>query len=87
MCHDRNLFTDIKSLKDPLEVAMGDGHTLTAAGKGDVTLDVRLPNGKTKSCKLHDVLYVPKLSYNLLSVAKAAQRGKVTKLLNLGAIF
>ena len=84
MCHDRNLFTDIKSLKDPLEVAMGDGHTLTAAGKGDVTLDVRLPNEKNKSCKLHDVLYVPKLSYNLLSVAKAAQRGKVTKFTKSG---
>ena len=30
--------------------------------------------------KLHDVLYVPKLSYNLLSVSKAAGAGKVTQL-------
>ena len=28
---------------------------------------------------LRDVLYIPKLSYNLLSVAKASQRGKIVK--------
>ena len=35
-----------------------------------------LPNGKVKSCALCDVLYVPKLSYNLVSVAKASLMGK-----------
>ena len=42
-------------------------------------LDMVLPNGESKSCTLHDVLYVPTLSYNLLSVAKASQRGKIVK--------
>ena len=79
MCHDRELFTELSHLKDPLEVVLGDGHELTAAGKGNVMLDMKLPNGKIKTCKLSDVLYVPKLSYNLLSVARAAQRGKMTK--------
>ena len=60
-------------------MVLGDGHALTAAGKGNVMLDMKLPNGKIQTCKLSDVLYVPKLSYNLLSVAKAAQRGKMTK--------
>ena len=79
MCHDRKLFTDLHHLKDPLEVVLGDGQHLMAAGKGSVILDMRLPNGKTKVPKLHDVLYVPNLSYHLLSVTKAAQRGKITK--------
>ena len=42
-------------------------------------LDMVLPNGESKSCTLHDVLYVPALSYNLLSVAKASQKGKIVK--------
>ena len=38
-----------------------------------------LPNGKVKTCTLHDVLYVPEISYNLVSVAKASQKGKIVK--------
>ena len=35
-----------------------------------------LPNGELKKTILHDVLYVPGLSYNLLSVAKMTDRGR-----------
>ena len=45
----------------------------------EVVLDMVLPNGESKSCTLHDVLYVPTLSYNLLSVTKASQKGKIVK--------
>ena len=47
-----------------------------------VVLDMVLPNGESKLCTLHDVLYVPTLSYNLLSVAKASQKGKIVKSLS-----
>ena len=50
-------------------MVLGDGHALTAAGKGNVMLDMKLLNGKIKTCKLSDVLYVPKLSYNLLRIS------------------
>ena len=42
-------------------------------------LDMVLLNGELKSCKLHDVLYVPKLAYNLISVTRASQTGKTVK--------
>ena len=42
-------------------------------------MEVKLCDGKTKSCRACDVLYVPKLFYNLLSVSKAAETGKTTK--------
>lgn len=58
---------------------MGDGHTLEAVGHGIVELDMNLPDGTTKRCKLHDVLYVPNLTYNLLSVSKAAESGKTAE--------
>ena len=41
-------------------------------------LKMKLPNGKTKACTLHDVLLVLDLAYNLFSVTPASKKGKVT---------
>ena len=59
-----------------MEVTLGDGHTLKAIGSGVVSLKMKLPNSTSSRCNVQDVLYVPALSYNLLSVAKAAESGK-----------
>ena len=79
MCNSDKQFIKLRNLKQPLEVTLGDGHALEATGQGIVSLQMKLPDGKTRRCKLHDVLYVPKLSYNLLSVSKAAEAGKTAK--------
>lgn len=50
-----------------------------AIRRGEVVLEMVLPNGVSKLCALHDVLYVPKLSYNLLSIAKASRNDKIVK--------
>ena len=55
---------------------MGDEHTFQATGGDDVILRMNVPNGKSGKCKLSDVLYVPDLSHNLLSVSKAESNGK-----------
>jgi hypothetical protein len=59
MCHDSKLFTDLHHLKDLLQVVLGDGNSQSAAGKGNVMQDMKLPNGKTRKRKLHNVLYIP----------------------------
>ena len=79
MCNDRRLFVELCNLEKPLEVTLGDGHALDAIGRGVVVLETNLPSGRTKKCKLHDVLYVPKLSYNLLSVSRISDAGKTTR--------
>jgi len=83
MCHDDKIFTSLNQIKDPIDVMLGDGHALTgtAIGRGEVVLDMVLPNGacESKSCTLHDDFYVPKLTYNLISVTKASQTGKIVK--------
>ena len=76
MCNDKGLFAEFVSLKSPLE---GDGHVLQAIGRGKVSMQMKLSGWKRSKCRLHDVLYVPKLSYNLFSVSKAAEAGKVTR--------
>ena len=66
-------------LQKSQEVTLGDGHALEATGQGRVFLEMTLPDGKTNRCVLHSVLYVPKLSYNLLSVTKVSEHGKVIR--------
>ena len=79
MCSDPKVFTKLRSLEPPQKVTLGDGHELKAIGQGIVKLTISLSNGKTKECKLNDVLFVPNLSYNLLSVSKAAETRKITE--------
>ena len=47
---------------------------IEAIGRGTVILMMK--NGcLTRKCKLHDVLFVPNLTCNLLSVSKAVEKG------------
>ena len=78
MSNKRVIYADFQNFQKPRSVTLGDGHSLEATWQGTVRLEVKLPSGKSKSCKLRDVFYVPKLSYNLLSVSKAAEAGKMT---------
>ena len=57
---------------------------MEAPGRGDVALEVTTTGGKVKECKLHEVLYVPNLSYNLLSVSKATNPGKAVEFSEAG---
>ena len=59
-------------------MTLGDGHELEATGQGTVILEMKL-SGETRKCKLQNVLHVPKLSYNLLSVSKVTEAGKTVK--------
>ena len=79
MCNDDKLFVKLRSLKQPLEVTLGDGCAVEATGQGTVVLEMASTSGKMSRCKLHEVLYVPDLSYNLFSVSKAVEAGKVVE--------
>ena len=79
MCSNKKAFTTLYQLESPIKVTVGDGRALTAIGRGDVVLNMECPSSESESCTLHDVLYVPELSYNLVSVAKVSQKGKIVK--------
>ena len=76
MCKDEEVFDHISALDVLQDITVGDRYSVRATGKGNVILDRYLPNGKIKRCKLADVLLVKDLSYNPLSVSKAAATGK-----------
>ena len=73
MCNNKPLFMEYESLKTPLKVTLGDRYEVDAIGSGVVMLNIVLRSGK--QCMLHSVLYVPRLSYNLLSVSVATECG------------
>ena len=78
MCNDEAMFSDLRALRSLLNVTLGESRNLQAVGRGNVVLTMKLPQGKTESCTLHNVLLVPDLAYNLLSVTSASKKGKVT---------
>ena len=77
MCYDKSLFHNgLSKLKNPKGVELGDGYIVTAEYQGDVILDVEVEPGIFKKCKLKDVLYVPDLSCNLVSISRATKAGQ-----------
>ena len=74
MCNDKEQFDNLTMLDIPERIKVGDGFYLTATMQGNVKLSLNI-DGNIKSCTLREVLYVPELSYNLLSVSKATDAG------------
>ena len=83
MCNNKKVFVELRPM-EVQDVLLGDGHKLEATAVGTVSIDVLLPDGKTKKCSLHDVLYTPRLSCNLLSVSKADEAKKPVHFWNGG---
>ena len=58
---------------------VGDGRSLSVEGVGSIQLKLQLSSGNTTNCVVKNVLFVPKLTCNLLSVGKLAESGRVVK--------
>ena len=82
MCKDKSMFVSeirpIDEEKESKDVQVGDGAYVDALGRGEVKVDVILPDNNIKECTLKNVLLVPDLKFNLLSVPTAALSGVVT---------
>lgn len=66
MCRDRSLYKNLKDYNNKITIA--NNTTLPCKGVGDVSLDCSVRN-------LNNVLYIPGISVNLLSVSKLVQQG------------
>ena len=87
ICNDKKLFVELCSLEEPEEVTLWDGYAAEATGRGVVALEVVTISGKTKKWKLHEVLYVPNIAYNLLSVSRVTNSVKAVKFSEAGCEF
>ena len=73
MCHAAQMFKDLQSIKGH-KIYVADGRSMDVKAKGTVSL-LLVHQGKETRVDLHDVLYVPKLHGNLISVSQLAQKG------------
>ena len=75
ICCNRTLFSELY-FKPSQDVTLGDNHVIKSAGCGTVKIQLAQKNGSYLDCTLYDVLYVPELSFNLLSISRITDRGK-----------
>ena len=75
MTYDKTYLEDYQEFLDEQFVTLGGGKTVHSHEKGNVKL--QLNQGRTGTLK--DVLYIPKLSCNLLSVGQAADQNMTVK--------
>lgn len=75
ICCNQSLFASVEDLDEPLVVTLGDGKTIEVTQCGTVEVELKQTDESFKPATLYDVLFVPQLSYNLLSVNKSTELG------------
>ena len=73
MCSNRHWFHTFTRLPRPINVFLGDDYAIPATGQGRIL--IASDTGNKKHWVLEDVLYVPKIKRNLLSVPQFMRRG------------
>lgn len=69
MCNNPNYFTHLDTDVEPMTVSVGDGTKSAVVGKGTIVCEAEV-NGSKRLIGLHNVLCVPDLMCNLLSVSR-----------------
>ena len=86
MCCEASRFSSMRKLEKVKKIKVGNGKYLKASKTGTVKLLIKTGN-KVRKCKLNNVLFVPDLKFNLLSVSKSAEAGKRTEFDTRGCKF
>src|SRR5216684_7481358 len=74
MCSNRSWFSQYAPLSPPIDVALSDSSIIHAIGIGRVHTHMHAA-GKWNDVVLQDILFVPDLHGNLLSVAQLTSQG------------
>ncbi|XP_063911966.1 uncharacterized protein LOC135128817 [Zophobas morio] len=76
MTSNKSWFVNLRQLKQPVTVIMGDSNQLKASAFGDIELEEY--NGNNwRLVILEDVLYAPDLNFNLISLSQVMDRGHI----------
>ena len=74
MTYQKNCLYDYVDFKKPCIVNLGDDRTISAYGKGSYNILADI-NGRTQNISLREVLYLPELGKNLLSIRAMTRLG------------
>ena len=70
ICNNKGAFLNIQQLPKPIQVQIGDNSIVPAVGIGAVLLA-----SKNRRIQITDVLFVPAIGTNLLSISKLTDKG------------
>ena len=76
MAYDKRSFSTLEALEEKITIEIGDGSTINAEVVGKVELTLNLTNGDSKQLIVDDVLFIPKLFCNFLSVTRITETGR-----------
>lgn len=74
LCNQLDLFEDFTDV-DSRKVFLADGNSVEILGKGTINIKVYPKNSPSLDVTIHEVLYVPELEENLISVKKLNEKG------------
>ena len=74
ICSNRSWFSDLKPLNPPRALAVGDDRTTDIIGTGTVNIVSQVGDNQVQAM-IKDVLLVPELSTNLISIGKLDEKG------------
>ena len=75
MTWDHDVYCEYSELPIPQPVKLGDGRKVNANGKGTIKLKVMSSRDKEVTLTLTEILHVPEMSCNLLSVRSITDKG------------
>ena len=81
MCGNREFFSGLDE-QHKVQIALADGQKLTSAGTGEGTIETYNDSGEKRRILLSNVLYVPGLRGNLISVSRLIKKGFTVKFEN-----
>jgi len=87
MTNSEKWFTEIEKLNKTTTITTANGQEVKAEGKGTVVLIVSDNNNKEFHMKLENVLYVPQLETNLVSVKSITTKGHMVHFTDDGGSF
>ena len=85
MCNDKELFTSMEESRGSIEVA--NGEQVLIEGKGIITIKVLDKSNRMFPLHLENVLYVPKMRKNLMSIMSITKNGHKTHFNDKGGYF
>lgn len=75
MCNSKEAFHALDDVRTKDIVLVGNGQRLNVEGRGILRCEAVVHGGSTRNIQLKNVLYVPKLMCNLLSVSQSRKAG------------
>ena len=86
MTFDKQAFVNYAVLDKPIPVRLANGMEIQAIAEGTVSFNIAVKGGKRR-IQLHEVLHVPKLAGNLVSVSHLQDKGIMTRTTSSGRML